>query len=76
MCPKACWATRRRLRQIILNLVGNAIKFTEQGEVFVRVDCREQVDERYVLHFSVCDSGIGIANGQATFNFRSLPAKR
>jgi CheY-like chemotaxis protein len=49
------------LRQIILNLIGNAIKFTDQGEIFVRVDCRERSDNRFVLHFSVQDTGIGIS---------------
>jgi CheY-like chemotaxis protein len=51
-----------RLRQIVLNLIGNAIKFTDQGDVFVRVDCREKIDNRYVLHFSVRDTGIGISS--------------
>ncbi len=50
-----------RLRQIILNLIGNALKFTDKGEVFLRVDCREHTSHRSVLHFSVRDSGIGIS---------------
>ncbi len=49
-----------RLRQIVLNLVGNAIKFTSQGEVVVEV-WRESEDEQAVLlHFAVRDTGIGI----------------
>jgi PAS domain S-box-containing protein len=49
-----------RLRQIILNLVGNAIKFTEHGEVVVRVELESQSGEQLTLHFTVRDTGIGI----------------
>jgi CheY-like chemotaxis protein len=61
-----------RLRQIILNLIGNAIKFTDQGEVFVRVDCREQIDNRFVLHFSVHDTGIGISTDKQKCIFEAF----
>jgi PAS domain S-box-containing protein len=48
-----------RLRQIVVNLAGNAIKFTEQGEVVLDVEIQAKGDE-VVLHFSVRDTGIGI----------------
>ena len=49
-----------RLRQIVLNLVGNAIKFTEQGEVVLRVQPESRNNGEVLLHFSVSDTGIGI----------------
>ena len=49
-----------RLRQIIVNLVGNAIKFTDRGEVLVEVDVEPEGDDAAHLHFRVSDTGIGI----------------
>ena len=50
-----------RLRQVLLNLVGNAIKFTTQGEIAVEIACRHINDVSADLHFQVRDTGIGIA---------------
>jgi PAS domain S-box-containing protein len=49
-----------RLRQILVNLLGNAIKFTSQGEVVLRVTSEAPTPQDTVLHFSVRDTGIGI----------------
>lgn len=49
-----------RLRQVLLNLVGNAVKFTERGSVEVDVSCRGGDDGRLVLRFRVSDTGPGI----------------
>lgn len=49
-----------RLRQIVLNLVGNAIKFTDEGEVVLRVDAQQSSEDTITLHFTVSDTGIGI----------------
>ncbi|MBV8903457.1 MAG: hypothetical protein JOZ22_07455, partial [Acidobacteriia bacterium] len=49
-----------RLRQVLLNLLGNAVKFTEQGEVVLRVDTKTAGDEEVELKFSVADTGVGI----------------
>jgi PAS domain S-box-containing protein len=49
-----------RLRQVVTNLVDNAIKFTEQGEVIVRVAVEGQAADPICLHFTVSDTGLGI----------------
>ena len=49
-----------RFRQVLLNLVGNAVKFTESGEIELSVDVEDRRDGRIMLHVSVRDTGIGI----------------
>jgi PAS domain S-box-containing protein len=59
--PELLIGDEGRLRQVLLNVMGNAIKFTDAGEVVLRVAI-EKVDERSTtLHFTVTDTGIGIA---------------
>jgi two-component system, sensor histidine kinase and response regulator len=49
-----------RLRQILVNLVGNAIKFTEQGQIVLQVEIESVAADRACVHFSVRDTGVGI----------------
>jgi signal transduction histidine kinase/DNA-binding response OmpR family regulator/HPt (histidine-containing phosphotransfer) domain-containing protein len=59
--PKLVVADENRVRQVLINLVGNAIKFTDDGEVEVALASRPSVPGKVVLDFSVRDTGVGIA---------------
>ena len=61
-----------RLRQIIVNLVGNAIKFTSRGEVVANVEVESQTNEDVALHFSVKDTGIGVAAAKQDMIFKAF----
>ncbi len=58
--PEVVEGDSSRLRQIVLNLVGNAIKFTHEGEVALKVAVEAADNEERLLHFTVSDTGIGI----------------
>src|SRR3984893_9401935 len=49
-----------RIRQIVINLLGNAIKFTSEGEVVIQVEIQDESEDEVVLHFAVRDTGIGV----------------
>ena len=59
--PTAIIGDPGRMRQILVNLIGNAIKFTAEGSIVVRVTKESEDADGLLLHFSVSDSGIGIA---------------
>ncbi len=59
--PETLQGDMTRLRQVILNLVGNAVKFTAAGEVGIRVEMEDGESEIRNFHFTVTDTGIGIA---------------
>ncbi|MEW6379380.1 MAG: PAS domain S-box protein [bacterium] len=61
-----------RLRQILVNLVGNAIKFTEKGEVVIVCGVESEDAESVMLHFSVSDTGIGIPRDKQGIIFESF----
>jgi PAS domain S-box-containing protein len=58
--PEMALGDSNRLRQIVVNLVGNAIKFTDQGEVALKVRVDAEEGGHRVLHFTVSDTGVGI----------------
>lgn len=63
-CPHALHGDYLRIEQILVNLLGNSIKFTETGFVFVRVEAVEQTDGQWMFEFSVQDTGIGLEEEQ------------
>jgi len=70
--PDALVGDALRLRQILINLVGNAIKFTQSGDIRVRVDVASQVPGEVCLHFAVIDTGIGIPRDKVELIFEAF----
>jgi CheY-like chemotaxis protein/two-component sensor histidine kinase len=70
--PDALIGDVYRLRQIIVNLVGNAIKFTDKGEVVITVSLRERTSDALLLHVAVRDTGIGITPEAAARLFKAF----
>ena len=72
--PRGILGDATRLRQILVNLVGNGVKFTEQGEVVVAVTAEQTGNDKqpYRLHFAVRDTGIGIAPDKMERLFQSF----
>ncbi|RPK22051.1 response regulator [Paenibacillus xylanexedens] len=60
--PDLIYGDMARLRQVLLNLIANAIKFTDQGGVYLIVSVKEEQDGQMALEFAVKDTGIGIAS--------------
>ncbi len=61
-----------RLRQILVNLVGNAVKFTERGAIEVSVETESESEAGVLLHFRVRDSGIGIPKAKQEMIFEAF----
>lgn len=71
--PESLLGDAGRIRQIVLNIVGNAVKFTSQGEVDVRIDLDAALTiDRIVLRLTVADTGIGIDEAMRTAIFRAF----
>lgn len=76
--PHRIISDRKKIHRILLNLLGNAIKFTKTGHITIQVTCLEQTNDELRLQFSVADTGIGIpqAMQQQVFErfFRVTPS--
>ncbi|HWT75046.1 MAG TPA: ATP-binding protein [Mobilitalea sp.] len=70
--PRYLRGDPNRLRQILNNLISNAVKFTEHGEVIVTIKCIQLTKEEVELKFSVSDTGIGIAKDDLSKLFHSF----
>ena len=70
--PDALSGDAGRLRQIMVNLLGNAIKFTQAGEIVVRAALEQATEQTVRLHFSVVDTGIGISAEKQDLIFQAF----
>ncbi|GJM23874.1 MAG: hypothetical protein DHS20C16_02890 [Phycisphaerae bacterium] len=70
--PRCVLGDPTRLRQVLVNLAGNAVKFTEQGEIELSVEERTRTGDDVTLRFSVRDTGIGIQTDRLPFIFESF----
>jgi signal transduction histidine kinase/CheY-like chemotaxis protein len=70
--PPAVVGDPTRLKQILFNLVGNALKFTERGSVIVRVTAEPRTEERSYVRFAVVDTGIGMSEAQQATLFQEF----
>ena len=79
--PRYIYTDGVKLRQVLLNLLGNAIKFTSQGEVILRINTTPQISEvlktsevlnYYILDFSISDTGVGISPTELTKLFEAF----
>lgn len=61
-----------RLTQVIINLIGNALKFTHEGEVVIELDCIAKDEQKATIHFEIRDSGIGIPYEKQEFIFNKF----
>ncbi|MEO0477004.1 MAG: PAS domain-containing protein, partial [Planctomycetota bacterium] len=68
--PKQIKSDPTRVRQVLINLIGNAIKFTDQGEVGLQVSLEPGEGERAILRCDVTDTGIGISDTQMASLFK------
>ncbi|MBS2210126.1 response regulator [Carboxylicivirga mesophila] len=70
--PPVLIGDESRLIQVLVNLMGNAVKFTSEGEVVLKVEIEQQKGTNLILHFSVEDSGIGIPKNKLEKIFESF----
>jgi two-component system sensor histidine kinase/response regulator len=70
--PTALIGDPGKLRQVIVNIAGNSLKFTEEGEIVIRVELESETDDSANLHFMISDTGIGIPQDKLDSIFKSF----
>lgn len=70
--PRYIMGDSNRLRQILINLAGNSLKFTDKGEIIVKAETLKRENDRVLLHFTVKDTGIGIPKEKQEKIFKSF----
>ena len=61
-----------KLSQILINLIGNSLKFTQNGDVFIRIKKMKEINNRVLLHFEIEDNGVGISKKKQKSIFESF----
>lgn len=67
--PETLYGDSLRIEQILINMINNAIKFTDSGYIYVKVELMSYEDEMFYLEFSVKDTGIGLTSDQMSYLF-------
>ena len=70
--PEFVIGDETRIRQIFTNIIGNAIKFTDKGEITIRIASVEQKDQPYKVLFEITDTGIGVSQNQQEHIFEAF----
>ncbi|MBC7845929.1 MAG: response regulator [Flavobacterium sp.] len=70
--PMSIIGDSHRLRQILINLIGNAVKFTNQGEVFLKITLNNRTEDSFDLNFNILDTGIGIPKEKVSQLFKAF----
>ncbi|CAH0133663.1 MULTISPECIES: PAS domain S-box protein [unclassified Pedobacter] len=70
--PRFIWADALRLKQVLINLLGNAAKFTTEGEIELKIESLQSEGDNHLLRFSVRDTGIGIAKSKQVKIFEAF----
>ncbi|TPV35669.1 response regulator [Paucihalobacter ruber] len=70
--PESFVADQLKISQILINLIGNAIKFTKDGDIWVKISKLNQNNDQYTLRFEIADNGIGISKEKQEHMFESF----
>lgn len=67
--PEIVWTDENKIRQILINLIGNAIKFTKEGKILIIVELNQKLEDEVIIEFRIADTGIGIPADKIDYVF-------